>query len=68
MSKSQFIEVTCKVHGKSLLRIKEITSVVPLSGEEYGTRITLYNGSVYRVNEDYDKIKPIVSGEVPQAA
>lgn len=68
MSNRPLIELTCLVHGKFTCKIKEVTSIVPLSDEDAGTRITLYNGSVYRVTEDYDTIVPFFDHLIARVA
>jgi hypothetical protein len=58
MAKGLF-EVNCKAHGKVILSRKEVVSIQPLL-DETGTRIEMFKGSIYKVNESYEAVAKIV--------
>ena len=58
MAKGLF-EVHCKAHGKVILSRKDVVSIQPLLDEK-GTRIEMFKGSVYKVNESYEDIATLL--------
>jgi asparagine synthetase B (glutamine-hydrolysing) len=52
-------ELTCKAHGKISLSVKNVTGFTPLLDEK-GTRVTTFDGSIYKVNETYEEVAKLV--------